>query len=155
MNYSDLKTYTRTQAKYIRKIFELRTNQNEYKSKISELCGLRKTYESVVDDEDLNNIRDDIQNLENNILNAENAIKKYACMIEHIEILCHCYGGSGETEYLKQKPEEAKKWVNMTLKDFENRYGCNLENLGETDESERESITSTKSKQKTKTKKGK
>ena len=150
MNYSDLKTYTRTQAEYIRKIFELRTSQNEYKSKISELCGLRNTYENVFDDEDLINIRDDIQSLENNILNAENLINKYACMIEHIEILCHCYGGSGEAEYLKRQPEGAKTWVNMTLKDFENRYGCNLENLGETDESERESTTSTKSKQKKK-----
>ena len=107
----------------------------------------------MFDEEDLNNIRDDIRTLENNISNAENLIKTYACMIEHIEILCHCYGSSGETEYLKHKPKEAKVWVDMTLKDFENRYGRYLENLGETDESERESTTSTKSKQKTRTKK--
>ena len=69
-------------------------------------------------------------------------------MIEHIEILCNSYGGSGEVEYLKQKPEGANKWKKMAVKGFENRYGCNLENLGETGESERGSTASTKRKQK-------
>ena len=150
MNYSDLKTYTRTQAKYIRKIFQIRTVQDEYKGKICELTELKQIYKNEFDEDDFKNIEEDIQKLNNDINNAEKFINKWIEMIEHIEILCNTYGGSGETEYLKHKPEGANEWKKMTVKDFENRYGCNLENLGETDESERESTTSTKRKQKKK-----
>ena len=148
MNYSGLKTYTRTQAKYIRKIFQIGTVQDEYKGKICELTELKQTYKNEFDEDDFKNIEEDIQKLNNDINNAEKSINKWVEMIEHIEILCNSYGGSGKTEYLKQKPEGANEWKKMTVKDFENRYGRNLENLGETDESERESTTSTKRKQK-------
>ena len=148
MNYSDLKTYTRAQAKYIRKMFQIRTVQDEYKGKIRELAELKQTYKNDFDKDDFKNIEEDIQKLNNDINNAEKSINKWGEMIEHIEILCNSYGGSGEVEYLKQKSEGANKWKKMAVKDFENRYGCNLENLGETDESERGSTASTKRKQK-------
>ena len=110
MNYSDLKTYTRTQAKYIRKIFQIRTVQDEYKGKIRELTELKQTYKNEFDEDDFKNIEEDIQKLSNDINNAEKSINKWIEMIEHIEILCNSYGGSGETESLKHKPEGANKW---------------------------------------------
>ena len=133
MNYSDFKTYTRTQTKYIRKIFEIRTIQDEYKGKIRELNELKQTYKDEFDEDDLKNIEEDIQKLHNDIKRADKSINRWGEMIEHIEILCNSYGGSGEVEYLKHKPEGANVWKKMTVKDFENRYGCNLENLKQKD----------------------
>ena len=101
MDYTDLNTYT-IQAKYIKKIYELKLNEIDYLNKIKELCKLLKVYESVFDQEDVLHVRRDISILEGKIQEDKNLIKQYSDLIEHIEILCQC-GGNTDTKYLEKK----------------------------------------------------
>ena len=87
MDYTDLNTY-KIQAKYIKKIYEMKLNEIDYSNKIKELCILLKVYESVFDQEDVLNVWHDISILEGKIQEDKNLIKQYSDLIEHIEILC-------------------------------------------------------------------
>ena len=121
MNYTDLNTY-KIQAKYIKKIYEMKINEIDYSNKIKELCKLLKVYESVFDQEDVLNVRRDISVLEGKIQEDKNLIKQYSNLIEHIEILCQCRG-IGDTKYLDVKPKNAVKWINKSIQDIEEEYG--------------------------------
>ena len=66
MDYNDLNTY-KIQAKYIKKIYEMKINEIDYLNRIKELCKLLKVYESVFDQEDVLNVRRDISILEGKI----------------------------------------------------------------------------------------
>ena len=70
MDYTDLNTY-KIQAKYIKKIYEMKLNEIDYSNKIKELCILLKVYESVFDQEDVLNVRRDISILEGKIQEDE------------------------------------------------------------------------------------
>ena len=48
MDYTNLNTY-KIQAKYNKKIYEMKINEIDYVNKIKELCKLAKVYESVFD----------------------------------------------------------------------------------------------------------
>ena len=121
MDYTDLNTY-KTQAKYIKKIYEMKLNEIDYSNKIKELCKLLKVYESVFDQEDVLNVRRDISVLEGKIQEDKNSIKQYSDLIEHIEILCQ-NGGSADTKYLDVKPKNGVKWLNRSIQDIEEDYG--------------------------------
>ena len=60
------------QAKYIKKIYEMKVNEIDYSNKIKELCKLLKVYESVFDQEDVLNVRRDISILEGKIQEDKN-----------------------------------------------------------------------------------
>ena len=98
MDYTNLNTY-KLQAKYIKKIYEMKINEIDYLNKIKELCKLLKVYESVFDQEDVLNVWRDISILEGKIQEDKNLIKQYSDLIEHIEILC-CQNFMGEAETL-------------------------------------------------------
>ena len=66
MDYTNLNTY-KIQAKYIKKIYEMKINEIDYLNKIKELCKLPKVYESVFDQDDVLNVRRDICMLEGKI----------------------------------------------------------------------------------------
>ena len=121
MNYTDLNTY-KIQAKYIKKIYEMKINEIDYSNKIKELCKLLKVYESVFDQEDVLNVRRDISVLEGKIQEDKTLIKQYSNLIEHIEILCQCRGIQ-DTKYLDVKPKNAVKWINKSIQDIEEEYG--------------------------------
>ena len=59
MDYTSLNTY-KIQAKYSKKMYEMKLNEIDYSNKIKELCKLLKVYESVFDQEDVLNVRCDI-----------------------------------------------------------------------------------------------
>ena len=120
MDYTDLDTY-KIQAKYVKKIYEMKTNEIDYLNKIKELCKLLKVYESVFDQEDVLNVRRDISILEGKIQKDKTLIRQYSDLIEHIEILCQ-NGGSGDTKYLDVKPKKAVKWLNKSIQDIEEEY---------------------------------
>ena len=120
MDYTDLNTY-KIQAKYIKKIYEMKLNEIDYSNKIKELCKLLKVYESVFDQEDVLNVRRDISFLEGKISEDKKLIKQYSDLIEHTEILCQC-GGLTDTKYLDVKPKNAVKWLNKSIKDIEEEY---------------------------------
>ena len=121
MDYTDLNTY-KIQAKYIKKIYEIKLHEIDYLNKIKEFCKLLKVYESVFDQEDVLNVRRDISSLEGKISEDKKLIKQYSDLIEHTEILCQC-GGSGDAKYLDVKPKNAVKWVNISIQDIEKDYG--------------------------------
>ena len=121
MDYLNLQTY-KTQMKYIKKIYEIRINEIDYKNKISELIKLMRVYESVFDNEDIINIKSDISMLESKIEENKQLIKKYSDLIEHIEILCNCQG-MNDTKYLDKKPKNAVKWINVSIQKMEEDYG--------------------------------
>ena len=104
MDYTDLNTY-KIQAKYIKKIYEMKINEIDYSNKIKELRKLFNVYESLFDQEDVLNVKRDISNLEGKIQEDKNLIKQYSNLIEHIEILCQC-GGITDTKYLDVKPKK-------------------------------------------------
>ena len=52
MDYTNLNTY-KIQAKYNKKIYEMKIHEIDYVNKIKELCKLAKVYESVFDQEDV------------------------------------------------------------------------------------------------------
>ena len=120
MDYTDLNTY-KIQAKYIKKIYEMKINEIDYLNKIKELCNLLKVHESVFDQEDVLNVRRDISILESKIQEDPNLTKQYSNLIEHIEILCQC-GGIKDTKYLDVKPKHAVKWLNKNIQDIEEEY---------------------------------
>ena len=120
MDSTDLSTY-KIQAKYIKKIYEIKLNEIDYLNKIKELCKLLKVYESVFDQEDVLNVRRDISSLEGKISEDKKLIKQYSDLIEHTEILCQC-GGLTDTKYLDVKPKNAVKWLNKSIKDIEEEY---------------------------------
>ena len=120
MDYTDLNTY-KIQAKYIKKIYEMKIHEIDYLNKIKELRKLPKVYESVFYQEDVLNVRRDISILESKIQEVKNLIKQYSNLIEHIEILCQ-NGGSGDTKYLAVKPKNAVKWLNKSIQDIEEEY---------------------------------
>ena len=66
MDYTNLNTY-KLQAKYIKKIYEMKINEIDYLNKIKELCKLLKVYGSVFDQEDVFNVWRDISILEGKI----------------------------------------------------------------------------------------
>ena len=121
MDYTDLNTY-KIQAKYIKKIYEMKLNEIDYSNKIKELCILLKVYESVFDQEDVLNVRRDISILEGKIQEDKNLIKQYSNLIEHIEILCNLVGNN-DTNYLDVKPKNGVNWLNKSIKDIEEEYG--------------------------------
>ena len=121
MDYTDLNTY-KIQAKYIKKIYEMKINEIGYSNKIKELRKLFNVYESLFDQEDVLNVKRDISNLEGKIQEDKNLIKQYSNLIEHIEILCQC-GGITDTKYLDVKPKNAVKWINKSIQDIEEEYG--------------------------------
>ena len=121
MDYTDLNTY-KIQAKYIKKIYEMKINEIDYSNKIKELRKLFNVYESLFDQEDVLNVKRDISNLEGKIQEDKNLIKQYSNLIEHIEILCQC-GGITDTKYLDVKPKNAVKWINKSIQDIEEEYG--------------------------------
>ena len=123
MDYTDLNTY-KIQAKYIKKIYEMKLNEIDYSNKIKELCKLLKVYESVFDQEDVLNVRRDVSLLEGRISEDKKLIKQYSDLIEHTEILCQC-GGLTDTKYVDVKPKNAVKWLNKSIKDIEEEY-CDL-----------------------------
>ena len=120
MDYTDLNTY-KIQAKYIKKIYEMKINEIDYLNKSKELCKLLKVYESVFDQEDVLNVRRDISILESKIQEDKKLTKQYSNLIEHIEILCQC-GGIKDTKYLDVKPKNAVKWLNKNIQDIEEEY---------------------------------
>ena len=120
MDYTDLNTY-KIQAKYIKKIYEIKLNEIDYSNKIKELCKLLKVYESVFDQEDVLNVRRDISILEGKISEDKKLLKQYSDLIEHTEILCQC-GGLTDTKYLDVKPKNAVKWLNKSIKNIEEEY---------------------------------
>ena len=120
MDYTDSNTYT-IQAKYIKKIYELKLNEIDYLNQIKELCKLLKVYESVFDQEDVLNVRRDISILEGKLSEDKKLIKQYSDLIEHIEILCQC-GGIIDTKYFDVKPKNAVKWMNKSIQYFEEEY---------------------------------
>ena len=120
MDYTDLNTY-KIEAKYIKKIYEIKVNEIDYSNKIKELCKLLKVYESVFDQEDVLNVRRDISLLEGKISEAKKLIKQYSDLIEHIEILCQ-NGGSRDSKYLDVKPNNGIKWLNKSIQDIEEEY---------------------------------
>ena len=121
MDYTDSNTY-KTQAKYIKKIYEMKLNEIDYSNKIKELCKLLKVYESVFDQEDVLNVWHDISILEGKIQEDKNLIKQYSNLIEHIEILCNLVGNN-DTNYLDVKPKNGVNWLNKSIKDIEEEYG--------------------------------
>ena len=121
MDYTDLNTY-KIQAKYIKKIYEMKINEIDYLNKIKELCKLLKVYESVFDQEDVLNVWHDISILEGKIQEDKNLIKQYSNLIEHIEILCNLVGNN-DTNYLDVKPKNGVNWLNKSIKDIEEEYG--------------------------------
>ena len=66
MDYMDLNTY-KIQAKYVKKIYEMKLNEIDYLNKIKELCKLLNVYESILDQEDVLNVRREISILEGKI----------------------------------------------------------------------------------------
>ena len=52
MDYTDLNTY-KTQAKYLKKIYDMKINEIDYLKKIKELCKLLKVDENAFDQEDV------------------------------------------------------------------------------------------------------
>ena len=122
MDYTDLNTY-KIQAKYIKKIYEMKLTEIDYSNKVKELCKLLKVYESVFDQEDVLNVRRDISILEGKIQEDKNLVKHHSNLLEHIEILCQCgCGGLTDTKYLDVKPKNAVKWLNKNIKDIEEEY---------------------------------
>ena len=121
MDYTDLNTY-KIQAKYIKKIYEMKLNEIDYLSKINQLCKLLKVYESVFDQEDVLNVRRDISVLEGKISEDEKLIKQYSDLIEHTEILCQC-GGIKDAKYLDVKPKNGVKRLNRSIQNIEEKYG--------------------------------
>ena len=115
-----MNTY-KIQAKYIKKIYEIKLNEIDYSNKIKELCKLLKVYESVFDQEDVLNVRRDISILEGKISEDKKLLKQYSDLIEHTEILCQC-GGLTDTKYLDVKPKNAVKWLNKSIKNIEEEY---------------------------------
>ena len=103
MDYTGLNTY-KIQAKYIKKIYEMKINEIDYLKKIKELCKLLKVYGNVFDQEDVLNVRRDISILEGQISEDKRLITQYSDLIEHIEILCQS-GGIQDTKYLDVKPK--------------------------------------------------
>ena len=120
MDYSDLNIY-KIQAKYIKKIYEIKLNEIDYSSKCKELCKLLKVYESVFDQEDVLNVRRDISLLEDKISEDKQLVKQYSDLIEHIEILCQ-FRGITDTKYLDVKPKNGVKWLNKSIQDIEEEY---------------------------------
>ena len=121
MDYTDLNTY-KMQAKYIKKIYEMKLNEIDYLNKIKELCKLLKVYESVFDQKDVLNVRRDISLLEGKISEEKKLIKQYSGLIEHIETLCQ-NEGSNDTKYLDEKPKNAVDWNKKSTQDIEKEYG--------------------------------
>ena len=107
MDYTDLNTY-KIQAKYVKKIYEMKLHEIDYLNKVKELCKLAKVYESVFDQEDVLNVRRDISILEGKIQEDNNVIKQYSDLIEHIEILCNLVGNN-DTKYLDEKTKERRQ----------------------------------------------
>ena len=122
MDYTTLKTYN-IQLKYIKKIYYIKLNKNTLMSKIYELNKLMETYKDTLDEEDKENIVNDIKTIEEKLEKDEQNIKKFATLIEHIEILV--YNESSDLEYLNQKPK-IKNWIDKTIKEFEKEYGERL-----------------------------
>ena len=121
MDYTNLNTY-KIQAKYIKKIYEMKINEIDYLNKIKELCKLPKVYESVFDQDDVLNVRRDICMLEGKIQEDKYFLKHYSDLIEHIETLCQ-NGGSGDAKYLDVKPKNKVKWLNKSIQDIEEECG--------------------------------
>ena len=76
MDYTDLNTSYKIQAKYIKKIYEMKLHEIDCLNKIKELCKLLKVYENVFDQEDVLNVRHDISILEGNISEGKKLIKQ-------------------------------------------------------------------------------
>ena len=125
MDYTTLNTY-RIQMKYIKKIYDIRTNENALKFKQIELNKLMETHKDIMDEEDKEDILKDIKFIQEKIDENELNIKKYATLIEHIEMLIH--NGGEDLKYLDRKPhpENLKRWIKMTIKDVEEEYGERL-----------------------------
>ena len=118
MDYTTLNTY-KIQMKYIKKIYDIRINENTLKFKQIELNKLMETHKDIMDEEDKENIMNDIKFIQDELEQDELNITKYATLIEHIEMLIH--NGGEDLKYLDRKPhpENLKRWIKMTIKDFE------------------------------------
>ena len=125
MDYTTLNTY-KIQMKYIKKIYDIRINENTLKFKQIELNKLMETHKDIMDEEDKENIMNDIKFIQDELEQDELNITKYATLIEHIEMLIH--NGGEDLKYLDRKPhpENLKRWIKMTIKDFEEEYGERL-----------------------------
>ena len=121
MDYTTLNTY-KIQMKYIKKIYDIRKNENALNKKQFELNKLMEIHKDIMDEEDKENIMNDIKMIEDKKEKDELNIKKFAILIDHIETLINyeCEG----LEYLDRKPhpENIKRWIKMTIKDFEEEY---------------------------------
>ena len=119
MDYTTLNTYN-IQLKYIKKIYYIKVNKNILTSKILELNRLMEVHKDIMDEEDKENINQDMKNIQDKLEKDEQNIKKYARLIEHIELLV--YNESGDFKYLEHKPN-IKKWIDKTIEEFEQDYG--------------------------------
>ena len=126
MDYTNLETY-KIQMKYIKKIYHIKLNEKTRKFKQIELNRLMEVHEDIMDEEDKENIMNHIKSIQDKLEQDELNIKKFAILIEHIEMLIHTESGE-DLKYLDRKPhpENLKKWIKMSIKDFEEEYGETL-----------------------------
>ena len=101
MDYTTLKTYN-MQMKYIKKIYNIRRNENALNLKQIELNKLMEVHKDLMDEEDKENIFHDVTCIQDKLEKDELNIQKYATLIEHIETLVHCEGE--DLKYLEKKP---------------------------------------------------
>ena len=85
-----------------------------------------EVHKGIMDEEDKENILKDIKLIQDRLDEDELNIKKYAALIEHIEMLIN--NGGEDLKYVDRKPhpENLKRWIKMTVKDFEEEYGERL-----------------------------
>ena len=65
-----------------------------------------ETHKDIMDEEDKENINQDMKNIQDKLEKDEQNIKKYARLIEHIELLV--YNESGDFKYLEHKTKILK-----------------------------------------------
>ena len=123
MDYTNLETY-KIQMKYIKNVYDIKINEKALKFKQLELNKLMEVHKDIMDEDDKENIMNDMKSIQDKLEQDELNIKKFAILIEHIEILIHTESG-GDLKYLDRKPhpENLKKWIKMSIKDFEEEYG--------------------------------
>ena len=89
------------------------------KFKQIELNKLMEVHKDIMDEEDKENIMNDIKSIQDKLEQDELNIKKFAILIEHIEMLIHTESGEG-LKYLDRKPhpENLKTWIKHVNKRF-------------------------------------